>query len=71
MSDYSKINFSQDHELNHILSYQFSKRETEENRNILREIGDFYKISNNVAIVTDKPHFYEYAREHKLFNSLD
>lgn len=70
MSDYSEINFKEDYELNHILSYQFNKRETEENRDILREIGDSYKFHNKVKKITDKQKFYEYVKNHYLFDEL-
>ncbi|BDU41052.1 hypothetical protein [Vibrio nigripulchritudo] len=44
MNDSDYVNFSQDHELNHHLK-KVNKRQTQENRNELKKMGDELKKS--------------------------
>lgn len=70
MYDGKMVNFSQDHELNYILANVLEKRETKENREILKNIGDDYKKDNNTTIIYDRQKFYDYIKTHKLYSSL-
>lgn len=46
MKDNEYVNFSEDYELNHHLR-KLEKRQTQDNRDVLKKIGDDTKKSNN------------------------
>ncbi|AFR03529.1 MULTISPECIES: hypothetical protein [Pectobacterium] len=72
-SDHKAINFTDPspHEMEHILYYQLDKRATQDNFDILKLIGDDYKSDNDVTIITDRPKFYEYAKGHYLYDTME
>lgn len=70
MYDGKIVNFSQDHELNYILADVLGKRETKENREILKKIGVDYKKDKNTTTIYHKKDFYDYIKSHKSYNSL-
>lgn len=58
MKDHEYVNFSQDHEMNYILR-KFEKRQTEENRAVLRTMGDELKrVLNKVRLTHGEFHPY-------------
>lgn len=71
MYDGQLVNFSQDYELNYILSDVLGKRETDYNRKKLKEIGDDYKRDKNTTIISHKKDFYDYIRNHIQYFLLD
>lgn len=71
MSEYLKVNFNDDLELNHLLSQKFKKKETQKNRNTLRTIEGVYKKLFDLSVITDEIKFYKFIEGHPLFNELD
>lgn len=60
ISDHEYVNFSQEHELNYVLT-RVGNRQTEFNRGRLRIMGTELKAKLRVAIVTHKQ-FFDYVR---------
>ncbi len=71
MYDGQLVNFSQDYELNYILSKVLGKRETDDNRKKLKEIGADYKREKNTTIIYHRKDFYDYIRNHRQYSLLD
>lgn len=70
MSDYKKINTSEDYELNYILK-KFGKRQTEENRIALQEIEKNYINLKKSKPISDKESFYNYLNNRQKFQNLN
>jgi hypothetical protein len=60
ISDHDYVNFSQDHELNYVLTH-VGKRQTEANRFTLRVMGTELKGVLRKTMVTHKE-FFEYVK---------
>ena len=60
ISDHDYVNFSQDHELNYVLT-RVGKRQTEANRSTLRVMGTELKGVLRKTMVTQKE-FFEYVK---------
>ena len=71
MSDYKKINFSEEYEMNHILYNVLNKSKSIYNRTLLREMGADYKSEKKVSIITDREDFYKFVYNHKKFNNFE
>ncbi len=71
MSDHSKINFSEDHEMDYILYDVLNKAKSKSNKALLRKMGDDYKIKKEVTIVTDREDFYKFVKNHKNFDKFE
>ena len=73
MYDGKMIDFNADFELNYILknNLKHRKKESISNREIIKKIGDFFKIDNNVRSVYHREDFYAYVDNHKLYSTLE
>lgn len=73
ISDHKAINFTDPspHELEYILYKQLGKRATKENMKVLKNIGDDFKKDEGVDIITDRQDFYDYAKKHELFSTME
>lgn len=71
MSDYKELS-QQDHELNYILA-KFGKRETEENREILKQIESNFKALHGGESTKQytKEEFYDFLQQEENINLLE
>lgn len=66
MSDYDYVNFSEDHEMNYHLR-KVNKRETESNRNTLRDMGrELKNILGKSRLTHQEFHKYVQTQSYRL-----
>ncbi|MDV2963869.1 hypothetical protein RU080_19235 [Shewanella algae] len=66
ISDHKYVNFSEDYELNYHLE-KVDKRQTEDNRNMLRTMGDELKAAlNKILLLHVEFHPYVSQQKHRL-----
>lgn len=65
MSDNKKVNTTEVHEKDYILYEVLKKSKSSENREILDNLTEEYKIDNDIKIITDKNIYYEFLKKNK------